>query len=152
MSQPTIYATIQIKNGLQANLPISGVIGEPFFTTDDGNLYVWNGSSMVQVNGSGSAILSGFGKAVVAKTSNYTATSTDDTILVNATSGNVTITLPTSGISTGKIYTIKKTDSSSHTVTLAPSSGTIDGQSNAVTSVQYTSLDVQFDGTNYWII
>jgi Major tropism determinant N-terminal domain len=151
MSQPTIYATIQIKNGLQANLPASGVIGEPFFTTDDGNLYVWNGSSMVQVNGSGGG--GGSTPAITSKSANYTATSADGTILCNATSAGLTITLPTSGgVATGQVFTVKKTDSSAHTVTLAPASGTIDGQSNAIISVQYTSLSVQFDGTNYWII
>jgi hypothetical protein len=153
MAQPIIYAEVIAKSGLQANLPSTGVIGQLFFTTDEGNFYVWNGSEMVQVNSSGGPVtVAGFSKAIVAKTTTYTAAAADDTILANASGGGFTITLHVTGIPTGKIYTIKKTDSSANIITLSPASGTIDGQSTVGISTQYQSLDVQFDGTNWWIV
>ena len=57
---------------------------------------------------------------VVTKTSDYTITKTDHVILVDASSGNKTITLPKlSDIPNDKIYHIKKIDSSGNTVTVA---------------------------------
>lgn len=52
MSQ-TLLATIQFARGLRANLPSSGLPGQPFFCYDTGELFVfWNGS-MVQIAGAG---------------------------------------------------------------------------------------------------
>jgi hypothetical protein len=78
--------------------------------------------------------------------------STDDTILANASGGAFTVTLTVSGIPTGKVFTITKTDSSTNAVTLTPASGTVDGQSSIALALQYMTVSVQFDGTNYWII
>lgn len=47
---------------------------------------------------------------VVTKTTNYTALTTDRTILVDATSGAVTITLPSAALNPGLKYAIKKID------------------------------------------
>lgn len=55
MSGPTVYATVLVATGLQANLPSTGTLGQIFFCTDTGNFYVWNGSAMAQINSSGSA-------------------------------------------------------------------------------------------------
>lgn len=49
----TVYATIEIRRGLKSALPSSGSLGEPFFCTDTGELFVWNGIAMVQIVGSG---------------------------------------------------------------------------------------------------
>jgi hypothetical protein len=85
------------------------------------------------------------------KTANYTITSSDYTIGANATSGAITITLPTA-VGTTAIYNIKKIDSSANTVTIAPSSSqTIDGAATVVLSYQYQSFMVQSTGAN-WII
>lgn len=45
--------TLQIRRGNFANLPASGSAGEPFFTVDNGRLYVWSGASMVLIGGTG---------------------------------------------------------------------------------------------------
>ncbi len=92
-----------------------------------------------------------FVKNITTKSANYTTTSTDDTILCNASSGGFTIALAVT-VGTGKVYTIEKTDSSANVVTVAPASGTIDGQSSVVLPLQYSAIDVQFDGTDYWLI
>lgn len=65
---------------------------------------------------------------VAAKTSAYTATSFDEDILVDASAGAVTITLPTAVGRTDPI-TVKKVDSSANAVTIdANASQLIDGQ------------------------
>jgi len=86
------------------------------------------------------------------KTADYTLDPADSVILVNAASGNVTITFPAAAGATGKAYTIKRIDSSSNTVTLDPNaSETIDGNTTIIFGSQWDSLSVFSDGSN-WII
>lgn len=90
--------------------------------------------------------------SIVSKSANYTATTSDEIILVSASGGGVTITLPTAVGNTNQ-YTVKKTDSSGNTVTLATtSSQTIDGGTTAVLRVQYASISVVSDNSNWYII
>lgn len=91
-------------------------------------------------------------QTIMTKNSNYAATISDSTILVDSSSGNVTITLPVSGIPIGKTYVIKKM-SAANTVTVDPQgTSTIDGGSSLSITTQYTAKQVQFDGTNYVVI
>jgi len=83
----------------------------------------------------------------VAADSPYTVLSTDETILVNATAGAVTITLPT--VTSGRILTVKKIDASANAVTL---SGTVDGTVNPTLGTQWQSRILQGDGTNWMIV
>lgn len=90
--------------------------------------------------------------AVTTKTANYTAIATDSTVLGNAASGAITITLPTA-VGLKRTYTVKKTDSSANTVTVATaSSQTIDGATTKALSTQYASITIQSDGSNWWTI
>ena len=49
MSGPIVNATILIERGLKANLPSTGSPGQPFFCTDTGELFVWNGTAMIPI-------------------------------------------------------------------------------------------------------
>ena len=90
---------------------------------------------------------------LVTKTSAYAATASDQTILGNATTGSFSVTLPTSVGITGKIYIVKKVDSSVNTVTIATTSAqTIDGAASKVLSYQYDGMQIQSDGANWVII
>lgn len=87
-------------------------------------------------------------------TSNYTANAGDNTILADASSGAVTITLPSpSGIG-GRIYTIKKIGSGGidKELTISPSSGTIDGASSYIIYNDWTFVTLQTDGTDWYVI
>lgn len=85
--------------------------------------------------------------------SNTTLTTTDDIVLVNASSGNITISLPSSSTASGKFYIIKKIDSSSNIVTIDPySSETIDGKSTYDLTVQYQFVNIYCDGTQWFIV
>ena len=94
---------------------------------------------------------------VVTKGSNYTASvSTDNVILVDATAGNVNITLPLASAMYSSlktvVFTIKKIDSSIHVVNILPSgSDTIDGTSSKVLNTQFQSLDIFSSGGNLYV-
>jgi hypothetical protein len=91
--------------------------------------------------------------ALTTKTSAYTATASDYTILGNATTASFQVTLPTAVSATGQIYVIKKIDSSANTVTIGTTSAqTIDGQSTRVLSLQYDGVTVQSNGANWFIV
>lgn len=88
-----------------------------------------------------------------AKTSNYTITNNDTVVFANATSGNVTITLPAASGSAGYRFYVKRTDNSSNTCTVARSgSDTIDGQTSLTLDLQYTCLSLVSDGSAWYII
>jgi len=80
-------------------------------------------------------------------TSDYTTTESDCYIFADASSGNISITLTTIE---GQELMIKKTDSSSNTVTIIPSSGNIEGNSSLTLSSQYEYYRLYCDGTNWW--
>jgi hypothetical protein len=101
------------------------------------------------------------GSAVRVKsiTGNYTAAWSDTVLLVNATVGNITITLPDSGFvaspkdEMGKLFYIKKVDASANTVTIdGYSAQTIDGAATYVINTQYDSVTIVSDGSNYHIV
>ena len=90
---------------------------------------------------------------VTNKTANYTLTTTDGSVFCNATGGAFTITLPTAVSAGGKIYSIKKTDSSTNAVVVGTtSSQTIDGNLTQSLAIQNAWITVQSDGANWQII
>lgn len=91
--------------------------------------------------------------AVSSKTANYTIVNTDGLILVNATSGGFTITLPTAVGITGKKFQVKRMDQTlTEIVTLATtSSQTIDGVTTKKLCTQYEEFTVISDGSD-WIV
>jgi hypothetical protein len=109
-----------------------------------GNLYHDNGSSYNKV-GSGDLV-------VQSKSADYTALITDDVILMSASGGSCTVTLPAAATAT-KALTVKKTDASANTVTIDGSgSETIDGSLTQVLDVQYRSFKIVSDGSNWYMI
>lgn len=91
-------------------------------------------------------------EALASKTGDYTLADNDNTILCDATSGVVTITTPAASGRTGKVYTVKKTDSSANSCTIDPNGAeTIDGASTATNTAQYQSITFTTNGTNWFI-
>jgi hypothetical protein len=84
---------------------------------------------------------------------NTTILLTDYTVLVDATSGNLIITLPTAVSASGYAFNIKKIDSSVNTVMLDGNGvEVIDGTLTKIISNQYSSITVQSNGTGWYII
>jgi len=95
----------------------------------------------------------GLAVAVTTKTANYTATSSDSTVLCNASGGAFTITLPTAVGIAGRMYTFKKTDSSANHILVDPyGAEKIDGESNGDLSTQYQFMTIVPDGANWFCI
>jgi hypothetical protein len=65
---------------------------------------------------------------IVTKASAYAFNQSDRYVLADATRVAFTVTLPSAALCPGKLYTVKKTDSSTHSVTVATTAGQpIDG-------------------------
>lgn len=84
---------------------------------------------------------------IVTKTANYTLTTSDYTVRVDATSGAITITLPLAPVH-GQVYNTKKIDSSVNNVTVAGNGHNIDGAASTTIVTQYTNLTIQYDGVS----
>jgi len=98
-------------------------------------------------------------QAIKTITSNYTATTSDYQLLVDATSGNVTITLPAVSsvydgtLGTGIVYSIKRMDASGNTVTVSRAgSDTIDGATSFTLTTQYQSKSIQAGPSSAWYV
>lgn len=85
-------------------------------------------------------------------TATYTILATDYTIITNTTSNNIALTLPTAVGATGRVYNIKRTIQNANILTInTTSSQTIDGGLTAIITRQ-SSVTVQSDGSNWWIL
>jgi hypothetical protein len=86
-------------------------------------------------------------------TTPYTVAVTDRTLLIDATAGAKIVDLPLAAEAKWRILTIKKIDASGNTVTIDGSGGeTIDDAATKVLTVQYQSIRIQSDGTEWWVI
>jgi len=82
------------------------------------------------------------------KTATYTTLITDSYVLMNSASAT-TVTVTTSGLLVGQNLTIKNIGTG--VVTITPVSGTIDRSASMTLSIQYQSVDMVWDGSNFWI-
>jgi len=111
------------------------------------------GSMVVDGDGLLASSPSGATYAIVTKTANYTVTATDETILVNCNGANRTITLPSAvAVGAGKRVAIKKIDASAFTVTVdADASQEIDGELTQVLTAEGDCMEIESDGSSWWI-
>lgn len=79
---------------------------------------------------------------------------TNSTLLCNATGGSFDVNLPTAAAANkGRLITVKKIDATGNTVTIKRSgTDTIDGATSQVITTQWTSITVQSDGSNWYIV
>lgn len=117
-------------------------------TTGTGNFGVGTATPNSKFTVSGS-----FATAISTKTASYTATAADHIIIVDATGGNRTITLPSAVGLDGRQYIIKKKDNSVNNVIIAAAgSETIDGAATVIMSIQWQVRTIVSDGANWMII
>lgn len=127
----------------QKNAVASPTAGMVVYDTNMKGISFYNGTAWTTTNN----------KNVATKTANYTALQSDDVLLGDATSGAITITLPTAVGNTGEVFHIKKIDSSVNAVTIATtSSETIDGVTTQTLGVQYKNLTVVSNGVSWDIL
>ena len=88
-------------------------------------------------------------------TSDITLTVLDTTIIADATTNDMVITLPSAIDKKGHYYIIKKVDTSVHTITIRPDptlpNEKIDNESKYVITYRYDSITVISDGTKWWM-
>lgn len=90
---------------------------------------------------------------IVTKTANYTVTVNDYTIIADANTTGVTITLPLAADVPGRIYVIKAVDISNDVKVTHDGSDKIDGSSgDYLFSSANESIMIQSDGTTNWYI
>ena len=84
-------------------------------------------------------------------TSNYTITALDLIVLANATSGALTLTLPTASATLkGRTYSIGKSDETTNSVTFSPALSLT--ETTTISSINFArKYRVVCDGTNWWI-
>jgi len=86
-------------------------------------------------------------------TADYTMIWADRTILADASSAPITVTLPDPASYPDEELSIKKIDSSTNAVTVAPhGSETIDGAASVSLANQWDSVTVKSDGTNWYVL
>ena len=86
-------------------------------------------------------------------TTSETLSSSTQFVWVDATKGNVIITLPAAADNTRTVYTIKKIDNSGNTVTIdANGTEKIDGELEIVLNLQYQYVTIVCDGDEWFII
>jgi hypothetical protein len=159
--------TLTITSGSIDGTPIGGTVTSTgaFSTLSASSTFTLTGLStdntdvtVLTINGSGAvhtqslSNLSSFGN-IVTKTSDYTATLTDGTIVVDASGGDVTISLPAATSGEGFKLSIKKIDTSDNNVVIdANSTETIDGQTTMTWNVPWQGYVVQCNGSGWYIV
>lgn len=116
---------------------------------------VWNGNVIpIAFGGTNSSTSGGAAHnltAVSAVTGSVTLNNNNGIVLVDASGGIRTVTLPSA--STTYKYTIKKIDSSGNNVVINPGAGnTIEGASSVTLSAQYDYRTLVSNGTTWYII
>jgi len=86
-------------------------------------------------------------------TTDYTVLEEDYTIILNASGGNVTATVPdpSTADNKGQVYVLKAVNID-NTAKVSTAGGTIDGASDYTFTSLYESITIQSDGSNYHII
>ncbi len=85
------------------------------------------------------------------ETASYSAVIADETILADASSGNLTVTLPANP-TVGKRFSIKKVDTSNNDVIINGNGKNIDGTTTVSGSLPYQGWVLQYNGTAWFII
>ena len=74
-------------------------------------------------------------------------------VFADATSGNVTITLPAASGNSGYRFYVKRIDNAANTCTIARTGAdTIDGQTSLSLDLQYTSVAIVSNGSAWYIL
>ena len=90
---------------------------------------------------------------ITTKTANYTILASDDILLGNAACGGFTFTLPTAACNDGKIFYIKKIESSNNIITIdANGCQTIDGNLTRKLATDNETIILASDGANWEIL
>lgn len=125
----------------------------PFLSTENFVVWCYTGSLSYVVADADAQVRTS--SVIATKTQDYSATEADSVLLVDATGGNVTITLPPAaalGAGFSQELRIKRVDSSGNTVTVqVAGADALDG-GTSTTVAMASSKDFQSDGVAAWYV
>lgn len=102
--------------------------------------------------GTAAANAASFG-TVRSVTVSTTIVSTDYTILADATSGSIIVSLPPAATAVGRIFFVKRVNAGANNVTVDPfGAETIDGAATHVLTAQWQRVEFISNGTAWFII
>jgi len=148
-----IFASVSSAGAIQVTAPQAAnewII--PLGIAISANTAVINGAGSATAVKITSSVIEGLYANVLSVSASTVVTNAPSVVLVNASSGPITITVQNATTNNGKVYNIKKTDSTLNAVTIATGGGNIDGTATKTLAFQYDSLMLVSDGTNYYLI
>ncbi len=148
-----IFASVSSAGAIQVTAPQAAnewII--PLGIATSANTAVINGAGSATAVKITSSVIEGLYANVLSVSASTVVTNAPSVVLVNASSGPITITVQNATTNNGKVYNIKKTDSTLNAVTIATGGGNIDGTATKTLAFQYDSLMLVSDGTNYQLI
>lgn len=136
-------AFVTTADNLKANLASPTLTGTPAAPT------AAVGTNTTQLATTAFALVQDRFRGITSQDSDYVILSTDDVVLINATANRAPV-LPTPVGISGRVYTIKRTNTTGFTVTLGTAAGLIDGASTRALAAN-ESIDVISDNSNWYI-
>ena len=110
-----------------------------------------NNVEVARVSSTGLAVSGSVTAPIATKSAAYTATTSDFSILADATSAAFSVTLPASPL-TGQVVNVKKIDASANAVTVAGNGKNIDGAASQSLAAQWAKLQIQYNGTAWFTL
>ena len=147
--QPTITLNYVIKvlpdTSISSSNVVTSIAGQTGAFTCGANITC--SGNVISSSGGGGAV------NIRTITTNSTLLTTDNTILIDATSGPITLTLMSAVTGTGRIFNIKKIDSTPNVVTIKGNAAEIiDGSNTQIITIQWVSYSIQSNATAWYIL
>lgn len=146
-----VNGTINFSGALMPN-NTAGTSGQVLTSAGAGVVPTWAAVGATSLSTPILTTTGSFHTAITSTTSDLTLDNTHHTMVVDASSAARTITLPTALSAWRRIYVIKKFDNVNNVTIDANGSETIDRVTTQTLTTQYSSITLQSDGTEWWVI
>lgn len=104
-----------------------------------------------RIQSGGSILAKGYTEAINTISANTTITNAYSFVAVDATSGNITLDITTTGITAGRVFTVKKVAGANNVIIDPAGAATVDGAASKTLSTLYSTAVIIFDGTNFLV-